>query len=107
MCRDALIASLYPVMLFQRSASFSGVVKASAAATSVATFVRSPIAFPFPRGCTEFVSKMMYVCVVGSIHTDVPVNPVCPYDPTGSSRQRFDEDAISISPQHPRSTAVD
>ena len=51
--------TLYPVMLFHRSASCSDGFNASPAATSVAIFDRSPIAFPFPRGCTAFVSRMM------------------------------------------------
>ena len=59
MRRAALNASLYPVMLFHRSASCSDGFNASPAATAVAIFDRSPIAFPFPRGCTEFVSRMM------------------------------------------------
>src|SRR4029077_20865153 len=75
-------------------------------ATSVATFDRSPIAFPFPRGCTALVSKMMYVCVVGSIHIDVPVHPVCPNDPTGNRSPRFDENGESISHPNPRSTGA-
>src|SRR5580700_9780770 len=89
-------------MLFQRNASFSLVVKGSAAAIAVATFDRKAIAFVFPRGCTAFVSKMMYVSVVGSTHIDVPVHPVCPNDPTGNRSPRFDENGESMSHPNPR-----
>ena len=74
--RAALCASLYPVMLNHRRLSFSSAVNGRAAATAVATFDRKAIAFPLPRGCTALVSRMMYVLVAGSIHIDVPVNPV-------------------------------
>src|SRR5215472_3378998 len=94
-------------MLFQRSASFSSAVRGKAAATSVATLVRNPIAFPLPRGCTAFVSKITYALVVGSIHIDVPVNPVCPNDPTGNKSPRFEENGESMSHPNPRKTDAD
>src|SRR5947209_17597365 len=94
-------------MLCHRNASFSLAVNGKAAATAVATFERKAIAFPFPRGCTAFVSRMMYECVVGSIHNDVPVNPVCPNDPTGKRSPRLDENGESISQPKPRSTGAE
>src|ERR1700730_14598621 len=93
-------------MLCQRRASFSLAVNGNAAATAVATFERSPIAFPFPRGCTELVNRMMYVWVVGSIHREVPVKPVWPNDPTGSRSPRFDENGESMSQPNPRSAGA-
>src|SRR5260370_8934769 len=77
-----------------------------AAATAVATLARNEIADPFARGWTALVKRMMYVCVVGSIQSEVPVNPVWPNDPTGSSSPRFDENGESISQPNPR-RAVD
>src|SRR6267154_5418758 len=93
-------------MLAQRSVSFSLTVSGNAAATAVATFERNPTAFPLPRGCTALVSKIMYVFVVGSIHNDVPVNPVCPNEPTGSRSPRFEETGESMSQPNPRRTGA-
>ena len=42
--------------------------------------LRNEIADPCPRGWTALVSRMMYVFVVGSIHSEVPVKPKCPSD---------------------------
>src|SRR5579862_3413025 len=47
---------------------------------------------------------MTYVCVVGSIHSEVPVKPVCPNDPTGNKSPRLLENGESISQPKPRST---
>src|SRR5580692_8949371 len=43
---------------------------------------------------------MMNVRVVGSIQSEVPVNPVCPKDPTGKSSPRLLEKGESMS--HPK-----
>src|ERR1700674_857042 len=43
----------------------------------------------------------MYVRVVGSIHNEVPVNPVCPNDPTGNRSPRLLENGESISQPNP------
>src|SRR6266498_1111510 len=90
-------------MLFQRSASCSDAVSGRAAATAVATFARSEMAELRPRGCTALVKRIMYVRVVGSIHREVPVNPVCPKEPTGKNSPRLDENGESISQPKPRS----
>src|SRR6478735_7346963 len=50
---------------------------------------------------------MMYVLVVGSIQIDVPVNPVCPNDPTGKRSPRFDENGESMSHPNPRNVDAD
>src|SRR5579863_9277692 len=92
-------------MLSKCSAFVSEVVSGRAAATAVAIFERNATALPFPRGCTAFVSTMMYVRVVGSIHSEVPVNPVCPKDPTGSKSPRLLEYRESMSHPNPRSTS--
>ena len=94
------------MILRQRSASFSLVVRGNAAATAVATFERKAIALLCPRGCTALVSRMTYVFVTGSIHNDVPVNPVCPKDPTGNSSPRLLENGESISHPNPRKLAA-
>ena len=44
----------------------------------------------------------MYVRVVGSIQIDVPVNPVCPKEPTGRSSPRLEENGESMSQPKPR-----
>src|SRR5258708_12101103 len=49
---------------------------------------------------------MIYVLVYGSIHIDVPVYPVCPNDPTGSSDPRFDENDESMSQPSPRTSVA-
>ena len=48
----------------------------------------------------------MYVFVVGSIQMDVPVNPVCPKEPTGSSAPRLLESCESMSQPSPRRTVA-
>src|SRR5216683_5107871 len=92
-------------MLSHRSFSFSLALSGNAAATAVANLVRNATTLPFPRGCTALVNKIMYVRVVGSIHSEVPVHPVCPYDPTGSNSPRLLEKGESMSQPKPR-TAV-
>src|ERR1022692_1812130 len=47
---------------------------------------------------------MMNVRVVGSIHNEVPVNPVCPNDPTGNRSPRLLENGESMSQPKPRRT---
>jgi hypothetical protein len=42
------------------------------------------------------------VRVVGSIHSEVPVKPVCPNEPTGSSSPRLVENGESMSQPKPR-----
>ena len=74
----------------------------TAVAATVATRARSGVTSPFPSGCTRFDRKMTNMPVDGSIQIDVPVKPVCPNDPTGSSSPRFDENAESMSQPSPR-----
>ncbi len=45
---------------------------------------------------------MTNISVTGSIQIDVPVKPVWPNDPTGSSSPRLDENAESMSQPRPR-----
>src|ERR687888_371679 len=47
---------------------------------------------------------MMYVCVTGSIHIEVPLKPLWPNDPTGNSSPRLVEKGESMSHPNPRST---
>ena len=44
--------------------------------------------------------------VAGSIQSDVPVKPVCPNDPTGSSSPRLDEYDESMSQPSPRTFGI-
>src|SRR5262245_66632313 len=71
-------------------------------AATVATRARSGVTSPFPSGCTRFDRNTTNMPVVGSIHRDVPVNPVWPNDPTGNSSPRFDEYAESMSQPRPQ-----
>ncbi len=57
----------------------------------LATRARSGVASPLPAGCTRLERKITNVRVSGSIHIDVPVNPVWPNDPTGNSSPRLAE----------------
>ena len=57
----------------------------------VATRARSGVTSPLPSGCTRFERKTTQVFVSGSIQSDVPVKPVWPNEPSGSSSPRFDE----------------
>ena len=43
---------------------------------------------------------------MGSIHSEVPVNPVCPNDPTGSKLPRLVESGESMSHPKPRSVSA-
>ena len=60
-------------------------------AATVATRARSGVTSPLPSGCTRFDRKTTNSFVAGSIQSDVPVKPVCPNEPSGSSSPRFDE----------------
>ncbi len=78
-------------------------------AATVATRARSGVTSPLPSGCSRLDRKITNIRVAGSIHSDVPVNPVWPNDPSGSSSPRFDENAESTSQpsaREPRSSAV-
>ena len=71
-------------------------------AAIVATRARSGVTSPLPSGCTRFDRNTTNIRVAGSIHSDVPVKPVWPNDPTGSSSPRFEEYAESMSQPRPR-----
>ena len=74
----------------------------TAAAATVATRPRSCVTSPFPSGCTRLERKTTNNSLPGSSHSDVPVNPVWPNDPTGISSPRFDEKEESMSHPSPR-----
>ena len=71
-------------------------------ATTVATRARSGVTSPLPSGCTRFDRNTTNVFVTGSIQMEVPVKPVWPNDPMGSSSPRFDENDESMSQPSPR-----
>ncbi len=71
----------------------------------VATRARSGVTSPLPSGCTRLERKITKVRVNGSIQIEVPVNPVWPNDPIGSSSPRLPEKLESMSQPRPR-TAV-
>src|SRR4029077_17697196 len=71
-------------------------------ATMEATRARSAPTSPCPSGCTQFDRKMTQTPVSGSTQIDVPVNPVWPNEPTGSSTPQIDEYALSRSQPRPR-----
>ena len=71
-------------------------------AATVATRARSGVTSPRPSGCTRFERNTTNIPVAGSSHSDVPVNPVWPNDPTGSSSPRLDENVESMSHPRPR-----
>ena len=64
-----------------------GIVTKSAndAATALDTARRRGVTTVGGCACTPFVNRMMKLLVSGSIHNDVPVKPVCPYEPGGSA----------------------
>ena len=78
---------LYDIVVMDAAA---GTVVSADAAT-VATRARRGVTSPVPSGCTRFDMKITNRPVAGSIQTDVPVNPVWPNDPIGSSSPRLDE----------------
>ena len=63
----------------------------SAEAATVATRARSGVTSPLPSGWTRFDRNTTNIPVSGSIQSDVPVKPVWPNEPTGSSSPRLDE----------------
>ena len=69
----------------------AGSASRNAEAAMVATRARTGVTSPLPSGWTRFDRKMTYTPVRGSIHTEVPVHPVWPKEPGGSSSPRFDE----------------
>ena len=69
----------------------------SAVAATVATRARSGVTSPLPSGCTRFDRNTTNRPVAGSIQRDVPVKPVWPNDPIGSSSPRLAEYAESKS----------
>ena len=60
-------------------------------AAIVATRARSGVTSPLPSGWTRLDRKTTNIRVNGSIQSDVPVKPVCPNDPIGSSSPRLPE----------------
>jgi hypothetical protein len=88
--------------VIRRARTASGGASVIADATTVATRARSGVTSPFPSGCTRLDRKTTNVLVTGSIQMDVPVKPVWPNDPTGSSSPRFDEKLESMSHPSPR-----
>ena len=66
-------------------------------ATIVATRPLSRPTSPRPSGCTRFDRKTTYAPLEGSIHRDVPVNPVCPKEPGGKRSPRLREYAVATS----------
>jgi hypothetical protein len=55
-----------------------------------------------PSGCTRFDRNTTNISVAGSIQIEVPVKPVWPKEPMGSSSPRFDENVESMSQPRPR-----
>ena len=86
----------------QTPARAAGGRPVTAAAATVATRARSGVTSPLPSGWTRFDRKTTNIPVDGSIQIDVPVKPVCPKEPIGSSSPRFDENAESMSHPRPR-----
>ena len=62
---------------------------ASEEAATVAIRARRGTASPLPSGWTRFERMTTNNLVAGSIQIDVPVNPVWPNEPTGSSSPRL------------------
>src|ERR1051325_8354808 len=99
--RCELMTSLYPVMRSKRSFCCSETLSFSAAATAVAVRVRMETIAPVPPvGWTALERIMTKELVVGSIHNDVPVNPVWPKEPMGRRSPRLEEKGESMS--HPK-----
>ena len=69
----------------------------TAVAATVATRARSGVTSPLPSGWTRFDRNTTNISVAGSIQSDVPVKPVWPNDPIGSSSPRFEENDESTS----------
>ena len=81
-----------------------GVADASSTADAaiVAMRARSGVTSPLPFGWTRFDRNTTKRRLDGSIQIDVPVNPVCPKDPIGSSSPRLAEKLESMSQPSPR-----
>src|SRR4030095_4400289 len=79
----------------------SAVTSTSDEATIDATRARSGVTSPPPSGWTRLERKMTNTRVAGSIQIDVPVNPVWPKEPSGSSSPPLERseahDALPIS----------
>ena len=71
-------------------------------AATVATRARSGVTSPLPSGCTRFERNTTNMSVVGSTHSDVPVKPVWPNEPSGRRSPRLDENDESMSHPRPR-----
>ncbi len=71
-------------------------------AATVATRARRGVTSPLPSGCTRLDRNTTNMSVAGSIHREVPVNPVCPNEPTGRSSPRLEEYDESMSQPSPR-----
>src|SRR6266404_7602712 len=80
--------------------------RCNSAATAVDTRERKEMSCGPCRGSTELVNRITYVLVYGSIHMEVPVNPVWPNDPTGRSAPRLEENEESMSQPSPRTSAA-
>src|SRR5260221_6936445 len=57
----------------------------TASAANVASVACKGRMLPWPSGCTRLERKIQNVSEKGSIQSDVPVNPVWPYEPSGNS----------------------
>ena len=62
-----------------------------AEAAIVATRARSGVTSPLPSGWTRLDRNTTNIRVTGSIQSDVPVKPVWPKEPIGSSSPRLPE----------------
>jgi hypothetical protein len=89
-------------MRVSRSFSLSLTVRCKELTTAVANRARNETTDPWPRGCTALVRRIMYVLVVGSTQSEVPVKPVCPNEPTGNSSPRLLAKGESMSQPRPR-----
>ena len=77
----------------------------TAEATTVATRPRKAVTSPAPEGCSRLDKKTTNVSDAGSSQSDVPVKPVCPYDPIGNRSPRLEENRESRSHPSPRRSA--
>src|SRR5579884_512214 len=98
--RIPLSDSLYPVSLAD-SFPLSGAIP-NAIAAALAMLPRRAVMLFGPLGWTAFARTITYVSETGSIHSEVPVNPVWPNDPTGKIVPRLLEYGDSMSQPKPR-----
>ena len=82
--------------------STAGGSSVSADAAIVATRARSGVTSPLPSGWTRFDMNTTNILVAGSIHSEVPVKPVWPKDPSGRSSPRLAAKDESMSQPRPR-----